>query len=136
MSELNRQKEICKRATEILKDFYGENAVFRQGQYEAIEATITKRRTLVVQRTGWGKSLVYFVCAKLFRERKQGVTMVISPLLTLMENQIAAAKKLSLACAVLNSTVRDQREEILDALEADRLDLLFVTPETLFSHDV
>ena len=54
--------EICQRATDILKTFYGENAVFRDGQYEAIEATLTRKRTLVVQRTGWGKSLVYFIC--------------------------------------------------------------------------
>ena len=136
MGEIYGNRQIHEKAETILKDFYGEEAVFRDGQYEAIEATMTQRRTLVVQRTGWGKSLIYFVCTKLLREQKRGVTMVVSPLLVLMENQIAAAEKLKLSCDVLNSTVRDRRRQILDALEEDRLDLLFITPETLFSDDV
>ena len=136
MSETYREYQIHEKATAILKNFYGKDAVFRKGQYEAIEATLTQKRTLVVQRTGWGKSLVYFICTKLLREQKCGVTMVVSPLLVLMENQIAAAKKLNLSCDVLNSTVSDRREEILTALKEDRLDLLFITPETLFSDDV
>lgn len=136
MSETYREYQIHEKATAILENFYGKDAVFRKGQYEAIEATLTQKRTLVVQRTGWGKSLVYFICTKLLREQKRGVTMVVSPLLVLMENQIVAAKKLNLSCDVLNSTVSDRREEILTALEEDRLDLLFITPETLFSDDV
>lgn len=136
VGEIYGNRQIHEKAETILKDFYGEEAVFRDGQYEAIEATMTQRRTLVVQRTGWGKSLIYFVCTKLLREQKRGVTMVVSPLLVLMENQIAAAEKLKLSCDVLNSTVRDRRRQILDALEEDRLDLLFITPETLFSDDV
>ena len=128
--------EICQRATDILKTFYGENAVFRDGQYEAIEATLTRKRTLVVQRTGWGKSLVYFICTKLLREENRGVTMVVSPLLVLMKNQLEAADKLGLTCEILNSTVKERREEILAALERDEVDLLLVTPETLFSADV
>ena len=67
-------------AVRILKTVYGPNAQFRDGQYEAIEATMMKRRTLVVQKTGWGKSLVYFICTKLKRSRGQGFTLVISPL--------------------------------------------------------
>lgn len=136
MSEMYREYQIHEKATAILKDFYGKDAVFRKGQYEAIESTMTRKRTLVVQRTGWGKSLVYFVCTKLLREQKHGVTMVVSPLLVLMDNQIAAAKKLNLSCEVLNSTIKDKREEILTALEEDGLDLIFITPETLFSDDV
>lgn len=120
----------------ILKAFYGENAVFRDGQYEAIEATMTRKRTLVVQRTGWGKSLVYFICTKLLREENRGVTMVVSPLLVLMKNQLEAADRLGLTCEILNSTVKERREEILAALEHDEVDLLLVTPETLFSADV
>ena len=77
------------------------------GQYEAIEATMTKRRTLVVPRTGWGKSLVYFICTKLMRSEHRGVTLVVSPLLVLMENQMEAAEKMGLWCDVLNSTVKD-----------------------------
>ena len=82
-----RDKEIYKAASEILHGIYGEDAEFREGQYEAIEATLLNRRTLVVQRTGWGKSLVYFTCTKFLRERGSGVSMVVSPLLVLMQNQ-------------------------------------------------
>ena len=88
MSEIYRNTAIHKQATEIIKELYGKDASFREGQYEAIEATMTQKRTLVVQRTGWGKSLVYFVCTKLMREQRRGVTMVVSPLLVLMQNQI------------------------------------------------
>ena len=72
---------IYEQANQIIKGLYGHNAKFRDGQYEAIEATMTKKRVLVVQRTGWGKSLVYFVCTKLMRKENKGVTMVVSPLL-------------------------------------------------------
>ena len=127
---------IYEQADRIIKDLYGPSAMFRDGQYEAIEATMTKKRVLVVQRTGWGKSLVYFVCTKLMRKENKGVTMVVSPLLVLMENQIEAATKMGLRCDVLNSTVKDRRSEILDSLENDELDLILVTPETLFSDEV
>lgn len=136
MQELHYNPDIYAKSTEILKSIYGSNASFRNGQYEAIEATMTNNRTLVVQRTGWGKSLVYFVCTKLMREQKRDVTMIVSPLLTLMENQIDAAKKIGLRCNVLNSTVKDMRDEILTSLEKDELDLILVTPESLFSDDV
>lgn len=136
MQEIHYNPDIYAKSTEIIKAIYGPNASFRDGQYEAIEATMTHNRTLVVQRTGWGKSLVYFVCTKLIREQKRGVTMVVSPLLVLMENQIDAAQKMGLRCDVLNSTVKDRREDILASLEQDELDLILVTPETLFSNDV
>ena len=127
---------IYEQANQIIKGLYGSNAKFRDGQYEAIEATMTRKRVLVVQRTGWGKSLVYFVCTKLMRKENKGVTMVVSPLLVLMENQIEAATKMGLRCDVLNSTGKDRRSEILDSLENDELDLILVTPETLFSDEV
>lgn len=136
MQEIHYNPDIYAKSTEIIKAIYGPDASFRDGQYEAIEATMTHNRTLVVQRTGWGKSLVYFVCTKLIREQKRGVTMVVSPLLVLMENQIDAAQKMGLRCDVLNSTVKDRREDILASLEQDELDLILVTPETLFSNDV
>lgn len=127
---------IHQQATQIIKGLYGPTASFRDGQYEAIEATMTQKRVLVVQRTGWGKSLVYFICTKLMRKARKGVTMVVSPLLVLMENQLEAASKMGLHCDVLNSTVKDRRSEILDSLENDQLDLILVTPETLFSDEV
>ena len=136
MSEIYRNTAIHKQATEIIKELYGKDASFREGQYEAIEATMTQKRTLVVQRTGWGKSLVYFVCTKLMREQRRGVTMVVSPLLVLMQNQIEAAEKMGLKCDVLNSAVKDRRDDILSSLENNELDLILVTPETLFVEDV
>lgn len=123
---------IYNNALSIIRNLYGYHAAFRDGQYEAIEATLLNNRTLVVQRTGWGKSLVYFTCTKILRSQSKGVTMVISPLLVLMENQIDAAKKLGLKCDVLNSTVGDRRKDIIDDLISNRTDLLLVTPETLF----
>ncbi len=128
--------DIFARSTAIIQSLYGPGASFRDGQYEAIEATMTRNRTLVVQRTGWGKSLVYFVCTKLMRDRGRGVTLVVSPLLVLMDNQIEAAEKVGLRCDVLNSTTKDRRAEILHAMEQDALDLVLVTPETLFSEDI
>ena len=132
----NKDRALYARAEEILHAIYGPDASFREGQYQAIQATMTQSRTLVVQRTGWGKSLVYFVCTKLLRQQGRGVTMVVSPLLVLMKNQMEAAEKIGLRCDCLNSSVKERREEILRALEADELDLLLITPETLFSRDV
>ena len=88
--------EIKKRAYQILQDLYGKNAEFRKGQLEAIEATLSHKRTLVVQKTGWGKSLVYFLATKFLREQGKGVALIVSPLLVLMENQFEAANKLQL----------------------------------------
>ena len=129
-------QDLFAEAEAVLKSIYGPNAAFREGQYQAIQATMTQSRTLVVQRTGWGKSLVYFVCTKLLRQRGRGVTMVVSPLLVLMENQMEAAEKIGLRCDCLNSSVRERRADILQALERDELDLILVTPETLFSQDL
>lgn len=136
MIKTSEHLDVLVKSTAILRSMYGPDAAFRDGQYEAIEATMTRKRTLVVQRTGWGKSLVYFICTKLMREQRRGVTMVVSPLLVLMENQIEAAEKMGLRCDVLNSSTKERRPDILRALEQDQLDLVLVTPETLFSEDV
>ena len=107
------EKENNEKATAALIRMYGATASFRDGQYEAIEATLMNKRTLVVQKTGWGKSLVYFVCTKLLRDAEKGVTVVVSPLLVLMKNQIEAAEKMGLVCDVLNSTVVDRRDSLI-----------------------
>ncbi len=128
---------MADRATEILKEYYGGDAQFREGQQEAIEATLSNRRTLVVQKTGWGKSLVYFICTKMLREEGRGITLVVSPLLALMDNQREAADRLGLKCEILNSTVsRDDRPLILSRIKNGDPDIVFTTPETLFSDDV
>lgn len=124
---------IKTQAEQILHEFIGKDKSFRSGQYEAIEATLTNKRTLVVQRTGWGKSMVYFICAKLLRNQKKGITIIISPLISLMNNQIASAEKIGLRCDVLNSTKNDeQRKQIIEDMKNDTIDIVFTTPETLF----
>ena len=127
---------IFQEANSILKSIYGDRAVFRDGQYEAIEAVATRKRTIVVQKTGWGKSLVYFIAAKLLKEK--GMTVVISPLLILMDNQREAADRAGLECLVLNSNIsnREERERILERLVDGDCDMFFTTPETLYSEDV
>ncbi len=130
-----KNRSIYERTNRLLKSVYGINAEFREGQYEAIEATLTQHRTLVVQKTGWGKSLVYFACTKLLRSERKGCTLVVSPLLVLMQNQLDAAAKMGLRCDELNSLTRDRRGEILYALMQDKLDLVLITPESLYKND-
>ncbi|EQA02078.1 putative ATP-dependent DNA helicase [Glaesserella parasuis SW114] len=84
------------------------SAQFREGQWEAIDATVNKRqKTLVVQRTGWGKSAVYFISCKLCRLQNRGMTLIISPLLALMRNQIEAASEFGLVAKTINSANTD-----------------------------
>ena len=129
---------VFSEAFRILRQTYGADATFREGQYEAIEATMTRHRTLVVQKTGWGKSLVYFVCTKMNRNRGRGMTLVISPLLVLMENQMDFARRMGLRCEALNSSVKDasQRASILLRMKSDQIDMLFTTPETLMKDEL
>lgn len=137
MMALTNNPQLYARATQLLRNLYGTSACFRQGQYEAIEATLSRRRTLVVQRTGWGKSLVYFIATKLQREDGHGMTLVVSPLISLMDNQLEAARGMGLLCEVLNGAVdKDLRPQLLDAMRMGAVDLVFITPETLFSVDV
>lgn len=132
-----REKDFKSIANNLLKKFYGENANFREGQYEAIEATLTHKRTLVVQKTGWGKSLVYFMTTKILREQGKGMTLVISPLLVLMENQKNAAENFGLRCKSLNSEVeKEEKKQIIEDMIENKVDLVFITPETLFSDEI
>jgi ATP-dependent DNA helicase RecQ len=108
------------------------DAEFRDGQREAIELLVGERaRVLVVQRTGWGKSAVYFISTHLLRERGAGPTLLISPLLALMRNQITAAERLGLRCMTVNSSANTTIDELSVALEADTVDLLLISPERL-----
>ncbi len=108
---------------------------FRPGQLEAIRDVVVDRaRVLCVQRTGWGKSAVYFVATSLLRddpERRAGPTLIVSPLLALMRNQIAAAERLGLRAHTINSTNREEWDEVRDRLAADEIDLLLISPERL-----
>src|SRR5882757_9789056 len=98
-----------KRAIELLKLGTGvSGAGFREGQEEAIRHVVERRgRLLVVQKTGWGKSLVYFIATKLLREAGAGPALLISPLLALMRNQIAAAERMGVRAATINSDNMD-----------------------------
>src|SRR5689334_4497212 len=105
----------------------GAAAVFRSGQWEAIEALVERReRLLVVQRTGWGKSIVYFIATRMLRDRGAGCTLLISPLLSLMRNQIEAARRLGLYAETINSTNADDWSDIERRLKAGEIDILLV----------
>jgi ATP-dependent DNA helicase RecQ len=107
-------------------------AEFRDGQLEAIRDVVADRaRVLCVQRTGWGKSAVYFVATALLREAGAGPTLIVSPLLALMRNQIAAAQRLGLRAHTVNSTNRDEWDTVRDRLAEGTIDLLLISPERL-----
>ncbi len=107
-------------------------ADFRSGQWEAIDHIVNQRgKALCIQRTGWGKSMVYFVAAKLMRGQGHGVTLIISPLLALMRNQIEAANRLDLNALTINSTNTNVWNTVRQALLDDRADLLLISPERL-----
>ena len=125
------------RIYEILRESYGENAKFREGQKEAIEAVVNGKRTLVVQKTGWGKSLVYFLATKLLKEKERdGITLIISPLLALMNNQIDSAQRLQLNVKTINSDNKDEWENIISEICDDNtVDALIISPERLANAD-
>lgn len=109
-----------------------DDARLREDQWAAIEAlAVDRRRALVVQRTGWGKSAVYFVATKLLREGGAGPTVIVSPLLALMRNQIAAAERAGIRAVTINSTNIDQWQPIQDQIHAGEVDVLLVSPERL-----
>ncbi|WP_374454131.1 RecQ family ATP-dependent DNA helicase [Nocardioides sp.] len=109
-----------------------DDATLREDQWHAIEAlAVDRRRALVVQRTGWGKSAVYFVATKLLREAGAGPTVIVSPLLALMRNQIAAAERAGIRAVTINSTNIDQWQPIHDQIHAGEVDVLLVSPERL-----
>ncbi|HTU87087.1 MAG TPA: RecQ family ATP-dependent DNA helicase [Solirubrobacteraceae bacterium] len=108
------------------------NAEFRAGQLEAIrDVVIDRARVLCVQRTGWGKSAVYFVATALLREAGAGPTLIVSPLLALMRNQLTAAQRLGLRAHTINSTNREEWDEVRDRLAENTVDLLLISPERL-----
>jgi ATP-dependent DNA helicase RecQ len=110
----------------------GPTAEFRDGQLEAIRAVVEdRRRVLVVQRTGWGKSIVYFIATRLLRDRGAGLTLIVSPLLALMRDQIRMAEILGIRALTINSSNNDDWQAIEDKLRAGECDLLLVSPERL-----
>jgi ATP-dependent DNA helicase RecQ len=125
--------DVRTRALELLRQGTGNpESLFREGQEEAIRYVVEGRgRLLVVQKTGWGKSFVYFIATKLLRESGRGLTLLVSPLLALMRNQIAAAERMGVRAATINSDNQEGWKEIEGALERDELDILLISPERL-----
>jgi ATP-dependent DNA helicase RecQ len=120
-------------ALEILRTLVGDaGAHFHEGQFEAISALVDDRsRALVVQRTGWGKSAVYFVATLLLRRRGAGPTVLVSPLLALMRDQISAAERAGVRAVAINSTNAHEWADVLDRLRSDEVDVLLLSPERL-----
>ena len=120
-------------ALAALRELVGrDDAEFHDGQFEAIEALVEgRRRALVVQRTGWGKSAVYFVATLLLRRRGAGPTVLVSPLLALMRDQIAAAERAGVRAVAINSTNAHEWADVLAQLDRDEVDVLLVSPERL-----
>lgn len=116
---------------DYLKSLYGNDAVFRDGQLEAIISVLNKKRVLVVQKTGWGKSLIYFLSTRILRDMGKGPTIIISPLLSLINNQIESAEKLNLKAITINSTNKDDWKDIEDDILDNQYDVLFISPERL-----
>ena len=129
MSKINK-----KQAKDILRDSLGDiSAEFRDGQWEAISALVNnKEKLLVVQRTGWGKSAVYFIATRLLREQGRGVTIIISPLLALMRNQIESADRYGVSLCTLNSSLsREERERTILGILSGKFDAIIIAPEQL-----
>ncbi|MGH3373406.1 MAG: RecQ family ATP-dependent DNA helicase, partial [Actinoallomurus sp.] len=127
---------LRERAEACLRELAGDHARLREDQWTAIHALVVEqRRALVVQRTGWGKSAVYFVATALLRERGAGPTVIVSPLLALMRNQIAAAERAGIRAATINSSNTDGWEQVFDDVRDGAVDVLLVSPERLNNPD-
>ncbi|HEV7979485.1 RecQ family ATP-dependent DNA helicase [Amycolatopsis sp.] len=127
---------LRQRAETVLRSLAGESAVLREDQWTAIEALVAhRRRALVVQRTGWGKSAVYFLATALLRELGAGPTVIISPLLALMRNQISAAGRAGIKAATMNSANAQDWDDVQASIAAGEIDVLLVSPERLNNPD-
>jgi ATP-dependent DNA helicase RecQ len=129
-------EDLRERAEACLRELAGDHARLREDQWAAIHALVVeRRRALVVQRTGWGKSAVYFVATALLRERGAGPTVIVSPLLALMRNQIAAAERAGIHAVTINSSNTDDWEQVFADVQDGGVDLLLVSPERLNNPD-
>ncbi|MCD7443135.1 RecQ family ATP-dependent DNA helicase [Streptomyces lincolnensis] len=131
--------ELRAAADEVLARLVGDDtgaARLREDQWRAIEALVAdKRRALVVQRTGWGKSAVYFVATALLRERGAGPTVIVSPLLALMRNQVEAAARAGIHARTINSSNTEEWDTVRAEVAASTVDVLLVSPERLNNPD-
>ncbi len=122
--------ELHEEARRALRALVGSNAEFRPDQFEAIETLVAdRRRALVVERTGWGKSAVYFVATRMLRDRGAGPTLLVSPLLGLMRNQIDAGRRGGIRAERITSDNAGEWNRVVEELERDEIDILLVAPE-------
>jgi ATP-dependent DNA helicase RecQ len=130
-------EHLRKKALEYLRtSLNNPDADFREGQWEAIsKIAIDRSRLLIVQRTGWGKSIVYFIATRLLRDRSVGPTLLISPLLALIRNQIDAAKRIHVNAATINSSNKSDWQQIKERLHRGEIDILLISPERLANDD-
>jgi len=123
---------VRERAEEVLRQLAGPQARLRPDQWTAIEAlAVEARRVLCVQRTGWGKSAVYFVATALRRAAGAGPTVIVSPLLALMRNQVEAAERAGIRAHTINSANLDEWDAITAGVHAGAVDVLLISPERL-----
>ncbi|MDG6110513.1 ATP-dependent DNA helicase RecQ [Dactylosporangium aurantiacum] len=123
-------------ATDVLKKLAGPSAELREDQWAAISALVAEhRRVLCVQRTGWGKSAVYFIATALLRARGAGPTVIVSPLLALMRNQVEAAARAGITARTINSANLEEWDQITAEIAAGGVDVLLVSPERLNNPD-
>ena len=112
------------------------NANFRENQWEAIESlTVKGKKILVIERTGWGKSTVYFLATKILRRQGFGLTLIISPLLALMRNQIYSAERLQTKADSINSSNIEDWPNIKNKVLRGEIDVLLISPERLANDD-
>ncbi len=129
-------EELRESAEAGLRALAGPGARLREDQWTAIHALVAqRRRALVVQRTGWGKSAVYFVATALLRAQGAGPTVIVSPLLALMRNQIAAAERAGIHAATVNSTNLEDWQSTYAAVDRGEVDVLLLSPERLNNPD-
>ncbi|AJC55527.1 MULTISPECIES: DEAD/DEAH box helicase [Streptomyces] len=133
------EPELRTEADAILAELVGDpggSARLREDQWQAVAALVAeRRRALVVQRTGWGKSAVYFVATALLRRRGSGPTVIVSPLLALMRNQVEAAARAGIRARTINSANPEEWDSIYGEVERGETDVLLVSPERLNSVD-
>ncbi|MCU1659469.1 MAG: recombinase RecQ [Pseudonocardiales bacterium] len=136
MTGLRDLTELRAEAQRHLRALAGEGAVLHADQWTAIAALVAdRRRALVVQRTGWGKSAVYFVATALLRAQGSGPTVIVSPLLALMRNQIAAAERAGIRAVTINSTNIDEWQRAYADVARGDVDVLLLSPERLNNPD-
>ena len=129
---MSDERELREAAEGHLRALAGESARLREDQWTAIRALVAeKRRALVVQRTGWGKSAVYFVATALLRAAGAGPTVIVSPLLALMRNQVEAAARAGIRARTINSANLDDWQQVYAEVRDGAVDVLLVSPERL-----